>query len=139
MCPFNGTLIHSSVVGKIGLPRSDFFIWGDEVDYFLRIRTVFPFATVIDSYLFHPESDADPRKMPAWKFLYRLRNQLFISSRHGRLRPLRILKNLALLFARKPDSVSAGLFAGAALQGILGHLGRRPEWIADSSGRSLCA
>jgi len=36
--PFNGVLISTDVISKIGLPDARFFIWGDEIDYRIRWR-----------------------------------------------------------------------------------------------------
>lgn len=47
--PFNGVLLRRELVERIGVPRSDFFIWGDDVEYLwraeragARIATIFP-------------------------------------------------------------------------------------------------
>ena len=34
--PFNGVLLTRSLVEQIGLPRAEFFIWGDDVEYLWR-------------------------------------------------------------------------------------------------------
>lgn len=36
--PFNGTLIHRSVIEKIGMIKREMFIWGDETEYTNRVR-----------------------------------------------------------------------------------------------------
>ena len=36
MIPFNGVLVTRELVERIGLPREEFFIWGDDVEYRLR-------------------------------------------------------------------------------------------------------
>ncbi|MFA5806139.1 MAG: glycosyltransferase [Melioribacteraceae bacterium] len=54
---FLGTLIHSSVIKKVGLPYSDMVIRGDEVEYNRRIRlNKFQMLTINDSILYHPKS-----------------------------------------------------------------------------------
>ncbi len=53
--PFNGTFIPIKVIEKIGLPFGDMFIWGDEREYFFRIRSFgIPVITVVNSVFFHP-------------------------------------------------------------------------------------
>lgn len=53
--PFNGTLIPSKIIELIGPPYGDMFIWGDEVEYFFRMRKFsVPVVTVTKSLLFHP-------------------------------------------------------------------------------------
>ena len=36
--PFNGVLVTRELVDRIGLPREEFFIWGDDVEYLWRAR-----------------------------------------------------------------------------------------------------
>lgn len=53
--PFNGVLVTRDLVERIGLPRAEFFIWGDDVEYLWRAneagaRT----ATVVDAEVRHP-------------------------------------------------------------------------------------
>lgn len=55
--PFNGTLVSREVVLKIGFPRADFFIWGDEVDYAERARLAkADVFTVVDAIFYHPKA-----------------------------------------------------------------------------------
>ncbi len=52
---FSGLLISKDVVEKIGYPRKEFFIWGDEAEYSLRaFSNNFNAATVLDAHYFHP-------------------------------------------------------------------------------------
>lgn len=55
---FNGTLIHKNIIKKIGLPNQLFFIYGDEYEYYLRIKSnSFPVVTVVQSVVKHPEQN----------------------------------------------------------------------------------
>lgn len=52
---FNGILINKKVINQIGFPKKEFFIWGDEVEFFYRIKKQgFPVATVLNSLIYHP-------------------------------------------------------------------------------------
>lgn len=52
---FAGLLLSKDVVEKIGYPRKEFFIWGDEAEYSLRaISNNFNVAMVLDAHFFHP-------------------------------------------------------------------------------------
>ena len=52
---FSGLLISKDVVEKIGYPRKEFFIWGDEAEYSLRaFSNNFNAALVLDAHYFHP-------------------------------------------------------------------------------------
>lgn len=58
--PFNGTFIHRDVIDKIGLIKQEMFIWGDEVEYFLRMmNSKIDFATVVNAEFFHPKSKSE--------------------------------------------------------------------------------
>lgn len=54
-CLFNGVLIHRVAVGRIGLPNAQFFIWGDEWDYFFRAKELgVTTNTVVNAFYWHP-------------------------------------------------------------------------------------
>ncbi len=53
--PFNGVLVTSELVDRIGLPREEFFIWGDDVEYLWRAREAGArVATITDALVLHP-------------------------------------------------------------------------------------
>ena len=53
--PFNGVLVTRALVERIGLPRAEFFIWGDDHEYRLRAeRAGGRVATVVDAEVHHP-------------------------------------------------------------------------------------
>ncbi len=57
--PFNGVLLTRSLVQRIGLPRAEFFIWGDDHEYRLRAeRSGARIATVVDATVRHPSVGA---------------------------------------------------------------------------------
>ncbi len=53
--PFNGLLITRLVVEQIGLPKAELFLWGDEYEYFLRMKHagLVP-TTVVNALFYHP-------------------------------------------------------------------------------------
>lgn len=56
--PFNGVLVTRELVQRIGLPREEFFIWGDDVEYLWRAqREGARIATVVDAHFLHPATD----------------------------------------------------------------------------------
>ena len=56
--PFNGVLLTRDLVSRIGLPREEFFIWGDDVEYLWRARRAGArVATVVPSRFLHPATD----------------------------------------------------------------------------------
>jgi rhamnopyranosyl-N-acetylglucosaminyl-diphospho-decaprenol beta-1,3/1,4-galactofuranosyltransferase len=57
--PFNGVLVTRDLVQRIGLPRAEFFIWGDDHEYRLRAqRAGARVATVVDARVHHPSVGA---------------------------------------------------------------------------------
>ena len=53
--PFNGVLVTRALVERIGYPREEFFIWGDDHEYRLRAeRAGARIATVTDARVHHP-------------------------------------------------------------------------------------
>ncbi|WP_231123615.1 glycosyltransferase [Nocardioides sambongensis] len=56
--PFNGVLVTRDLVRRIGLPREEFFIWGDDVEYLWRAqRAGARIATVAAARFAHPATD----------------------------------------------------------------------------------
>jgi rhamnopyranosyl-N-acetylglucosaminyl-diphospho-decaprenol beta-1,3/1,4-galactofuranosyltransferase len=56
--PFNGVLLSARLVERIGLPREEFFIWGDDVEYLWRARRAGArVATVVPARFLHPATD----------------------------------------------------------------------------------
>ncbi len=56
--PFNGVLVTRELVGRIGLPREEFFIWGDDVEFLWRARRAGArVATVVPTRFLHPATD----------------------------------------------------------------------------------
>jgi rhamnopyranosyl-N-acetylglucosaminyl-diphospho-decaprenol beta-1,3/1,4-galactofuranosyltransferase len=57
--PFNGVLVTRDLVQRIGLPRAEYFIWGDDHEYRLRAeRAGARIATVVDARVHHPSVGA---------------------------------------------------------------------------------
>ena len=53
--PFNGVLVTKELVDRIGLPREEFFIWGDDVEYLWRAQEAGArVATVAGAQVLHP-------------------------------------------------------------------------------------
>ena len=56
--PFNGVLMTPSLAERIGLPRREFFIWGDDVEYLWRARrSGARVATLVGARFHHPATD----------------------------------------------------------------------------------
>lgn len=87
--PFNGTLIHRTIIEKAGLPLSNLFYWGEEREYFYRIANKFgiPVKTITHSIHYHPElSHAQKNEWDydsSWKMYFYVRNRYkVLQSKH---------------------------------------------------------
>jgi GT2 family glycosyltransferase len=124
-CPFNGTLIPTSAIARIGLPNKDFFIWGDERDFLWRAAKVLDLYTVVDSRAFHPKVREYAFD---WKLYYLIRNS-FVVNEHFNFTGLRNLKLIAWSLALGLRHGRAGLalvFRGIK-DGLTRNLGKRPD------------
>ncbi len=100
-CVFNGVLIERDAVEQIGLPKKEFFIWGDEWDYIFRARHLgIEMATVIQALYWHPLERAETAKVRLLGVEYELPRA------RSRSRNYLIIRNYAYLAARH-----RGLFA----------------------------
>ena len=55
--PYNGTIIHREIPGKIGFIKKDMFIWGDENEYLYRVKNAnYHVVTVVNSFHYHPKN-----------------------------------------------------------------------------------
>ena len=72
--PFNGILISIEAVKKIGNVNTDYFLYGDEVDYFFRLRKVGKAFSHSKALHFHPE--VSKRPLNKIKIFYLIRNSL---------------------------------------------------------------
>ena len=79
---FNGTFIHREIVSTVGLPLEALFIWGDESEYFFRIKHKFECFTVVTSRHYHPKPTFNWRdnwdETILFKLWYKIRNQFFV-------------------------------------------------------------
>jgi GT2 family glycosyltransferase len=95
--PFNGTLLHKKIVEKVGLPKKELFIWGDETEYYERIISKYkiPFHTKTNSIHYHPAAaysyKNDWNFSSNWKMYYYVRNRFHILK-------TKFSKNLILAF-----------------------------------------
>ena len=82
--PFNGTMIHRNIVERVGFPKEQFFLWGDESEYLYRItkKNKIPVCTIADSIHYHPASAFSYKKDwdygTMWKMYFYVRNRFHI-------------------------------------------------------------
>lgn len=77
---FNGALIDLNAVRAVGNVDKGFFMFGDEVDYFFRLRKVGQVFSVISARHLHP--DVSQRPYTSAKVYYYLKNTLVLNRRY---------------------------------------------------------
>lgn len=103
--PFNGTLIHRSIIEKAGIPKAAFFLWGDETEYYYRIvkKNKIPVYTVTSSIHYHPPSAFSYKKdweyTSSWKMYYYVRNRFHIHQAKFNNRILAVVNYLFFIAA----------------------------------------
>jgi len=77
---FNGALISVAAARKVGNVNCDFFMFGDEVDYFYRLRQSGRVVSVLNAFHFHP--DVTERPYTPVKVYYFVKNTLILNHRY---------------------------------------------------------
>ena len=137
LCPFNGVLVSREVVERIGFPKKDMFLWGDEWDYFHRVRRAkIPTATVVDAIFRHPINRTEMRNGKIWFFKYvisytdnplrnylLIRNHAYIAHRHYSIRAW-VKHTLAYLayYSKNPEQLKPRQVLKYSLEGLRGDL-----------------
>lgn len=137
--PFNGTLVSKELVDVIGFPNKDFFIKGDEEDYYKRALKAGAFiATVFNSNYYHPILEKKTYQIMGkekkgsteapWKEYYRARNFTYMFKKDGE--PIKYIRQnmrqifIAVKYNPKKLKTIAMILLGWK-DGVLGRLGPR--------------
>lgn len=117
--PFNGTLISSELIKKIGFPRGDFFIKGDEAEYTQRANNNHAtIGTVVNALYQHPSQEMKEIKIMGkiiffgqietpWKEYYRSRNYTYMFINNGWRGKAVLLYIMRLLFAMNSNCIDS--------------------------------
>ena len=103
---FNGALISAETIRRVGNVETEYFLMGDEVDYFMRLRVFGPVYSHLRAYHFHP--DVTTRPVTPEKFYYYLKNTLILNSRYFDLTAARQLLAIAAVLWRTARRNSIG-------------------------------
>ena len=85
-CSFVSVLVRNSAIKIVGLPIKEFFIWWDDVEYTLRLSTVYRGYLNFHSVVSHLVNDHSGGrydyvdKVNLWKYCYGIRNRMSIIS-----------------------------------------------------------
>lgn len=131
---FNGALVSLEMVRKVGNVNREFFIYGEEVDFYFRIRKTGQVISVLDALHFHP--DVSTRPYSPMKVYYYVKNSLILNNFHYNKIWLRNVFMLGLilyrLFLRNGFAFAISLLVGknssvfynAISRGWKGRIGR---------------
>lgn len=111
---FNGALISVSAIRTIGNVEPGYFMFGDEVDFFCRLRSQGAVVSVLGALHYHPDVSMRPYS-PA-KVYYYVKNSLIIHRRYFDLAWLRNLLAVGVVLVR----VARRNGLGAALSYVAG-------------------
>lgn len=95
---FNGALIALDAVARIGNVNSSYFMYGDEVDYFCRLRTVGGVISVLDAVHYHP--DVSRRALTPSKVYYYIKNSIIIHNLYFDMAFTRNIMAIAAIIVR---------------------------------------
>lgn len=87
---FCGTVIETKLIRKIGLPKKEYFIWYDDMEYSCRIRHFTPIINVSRAIVNHCQQEDDKMTMN-WRLYYGVRNRFDMVKMHMGLIPLAFL------------------------------------------------
>lgn len=135
--PFEGPIINSKVIDKIGYPKKELFIIGDDTDYALRINQIAPIYTIPDVKI---DRMIDPNVdyVFGWKDFYTLRNFVYLNKKYGANKGVKYIRTLNLCIRHLLPNIKRlvlkldlsymkkiSKICEAYLSGISGKLGRK--------------
>jgi len=140
---FVGFMIPRNIIDKIGLPRKDFFIYHDDIEYAKRIiKNGFKIIKVKDSIILHNDYanrdsykkfflglTIDFPKMNDWKLYYYIRNYILCYTYSEIDKYYIIFRTLPLIFMRLIllNIPQKKVFFKAYIHGIIGKSGKVME------------
>lgn len=89
---FNGALLSVKKLKLIGNINKNFYMFGDEVDYFFRLRKVGKVRSLITSYHYHP--DVSKRPLNEVKLYYYIKNSIILNYKYFDFSFLRSILNI---------------------------------------------
>lgn len=142
--PFNGVLFTREMIDRIGFPKKEMFIWGDEIEYQERaLKYEFKVGTVLDAIHYHPKNRIKQYNIffnkasvnyPDGKLrqycLFRNYSYVFFNYKSGTERIKWILKYMYFfVFYRKLDIKGLKFFISSTLDGINSNFTKHENYI----------
>lgn len=97
---FNSVLIPKQCFEICGFPKAELFIWGDEVEYFYRVKSIYGKVWLVPTSLFyHPKAQIN--NISKWKEKYLHRNKVYIQRKYYPFFYLRLLIRLLYVLVNR--------------------------------------
>jgi rhamnopyranosyl-N-acetylglucosaminyl-diphospho-decaprenol beta-1,3/1,4-galactofuranosyltransferase len=131
---FNGALVSVAAARQVGNVNRDFFIFGDEVDYFFRLREAGKVISVLEAIHYHP--DVSQRPYTPAKVYYYVKNTLVLNAQYFNAVWLRHVLAIAAVIGRTASrngigaalslvfGANAPVFYSAIVRGLKGKIGK---------------
>lgn len=111
---FVGCVIKKDIIEKIGLPRQDFFIWYDDIEYSLRIRKYSKILNISDARVVHKTPNIKPNSKEVkrdWRNYYGIRNGIITRAMYAE-NPLKFKLFIILGFLKRCFRILAPRYNG---------------------------
>jgi len=104
---FVGPLINRKIIGKVGFPIKEMFIWGDDLEYIYRISRSFKVYLIKESIMLHKDLNMGINKRlkesQRWKLYYYFRNKIIFIKKFC---PFNLLSYLFFLYRASRTAMS---------------------------------
>lgn len=106
---FNGALLNLELAKKVGTVNTDYFIYGDEVDYYCRLLQAGRVHYQLDALHYHP--DVSQRVIEKSRVYYYIRNTIILNNKYFNRSTLRnvLTVGVALYRLARRNGVSAAM------------------------------
>ena len=109
---FVSLLVHREIVSNVGLPIKEFFIWGDDVEFTLRITRRVNWGIYVKKSIVYHKTRVNYTAMDVndWRVYYYIRNNLYICKKYNKKKYFFLLlwNLINFLFKKKKLSVIRG-------------------------------
>lgn len=95
---FNGALIRTDAIKQIGNVNTDFYLMGDEVDYFFKLKSCGTVCSSLNAKHFHP--DVTKREFNIQKIYYYIKNSIILNKKYFNNAQLRNIGTIYILLYR---------------------------------------
>ena len=134
--PFNGTFVGREVIERIGYPKPELFIWGDEVEYMYRaMKHGIELRTIVRAIHYHPAGRVETAQSRLFRFHVNkqrsrlrnycdYRNRAYITWQYERVRIVAHLGRYILFYLERFDFAGLIFFMRASLDGVCQNWGK---------------